>query len=449
MARCKPSVLLNKIGNKKLDATTETSFAVLTDADSCVKLNTRNFFGYKGESVTFNQYNTPDDLFSCLAEDCKNSGTLRVTNTTGTKTSATFLIPSDATEYFAGVVTYYVDLPGAGTYELETTLSDLKDTNQTDADVYTHTITAENGGFYPCVVDLTQLPTSQEGSGWMASENGLTITIALTPPTEESVANFGFSSIYVYDTSEDFEVNDVVKLGCLDELAGDDTIDPADATCFGSGYDPNSISVERSITAKKATPNYWKLNPLMSRGHKTKGWFLHTVEREVTEVTKDGICFGMLQFPDMDLDECAFTKAAIADNCNVTDAELNRVNSPVIMALSEKQFILLDGKVTNSYDAGMMLFHESMIGRKVIVSYPKQADVEHFVADESALTTRRVRASYEKIQTDGVRKVYIFNNVLITSFPQTINGEETTFEFTLSIQRDRNNRFYEVFRITE
>lgn len=449
MARCKPSTLLNKVTDKKIDKKTEIDFAVLTDADSCVRLNTRNYVSYVGESVAFNQYQVPSDLFSCLAEDCKNSGTLYVSNTAGKESAASFVIPSDATEYFAGVMTFYLDLPAAGQYEWKVTISDLKNTTQSNADVYVKTVMAKQPGYQPCVVDFTQLPDEQAGEGWQASENGIYVTIAAKATSEEILPKIGFSSIYVYDSIEDFEVNDVVTLGCLDELAGDDTIDATDATCISAGYDPNSISVERTVTAKQASSNAWKLNPLMSRGTKTRGWYLHTDERIVAEVVRDGRRYGMIQFADMELSECAFTKAQLSDNCNVTDAELHRVNSPVPMAIQEKQFIVLDGTTTEIYDAGMILFHESMIDREIIVKYPKQSDVEHFVADEDALETRRVRASYTKTQSDGVRKVFIFNNVLITSFPQTINGEETSFSFTLSIQRDRNGRFFEMYRITE
>ena len=43
---------------------------------------------------------------------------------------------------------------------------------------------------------------------------------------------------------------------------------------------------------------------------------------------------------------------------------------------------------------------------------------------------------------------YIFNNVLVTSFPTTLsNTDETTFEFEVSIQKDNNGRFFEVQKL--
>lgn len=447
--RCKNDTLMNKIGIRKVDKLTEVTFAVLQDADSCVKLNTKNYHAFEGNNATFNQYRVPEDMFSCLAEGCKNTGTLLVTGGAGATTSATFVIPSDSTEYVAGVVTYYLDLPVPDNYSVEVTISDLKDTNQTNADVYDSTVTAEHKGFYPMVVDLSQAPQAQKGNGWQPTENGVMIKIAVTPADAATVSSIGFSSIYIFDSSEDLEVNDVVKVGCIDELTGEIAIDPADTTCFGISYDETSIEIERTLTGKSVTENYWKLNPLMHKGKKSKGWYIHTEEREVVPTVVDGRNYGLIQLPDLQLEECAFTKAQISDNCDVTTASLNRVNTPVPMVINERQFIVMDGTTTNKYDAGKVLFHSDIVGQKVIISYPKEADVEHFIADETQINYRRVRMTVQQEQTDDVHQVYIFNNVLVTSFPMTINNEETSFEFTLSIQRDKNGVFFEEYRIIE
>jgi len=227
------------------------------------------------------------------------------------------------------------------------------------------------------------------------------------------------------------------------------TVDPVDASCWGSGYDPTSISIERTITAGKVSPNWWKLNPLMSKGTKTNGWYIPGDEREVLSTTINGVEYGYVQFPDMQIEECAFTTAAIADKCNVTDSTLNRVNTPVLVDLNERQFIVLDGTTTESTDAGMILLHSSLVGLSVIVSYPKKAVVEQYLANDEALDERRVRMSFTEVQTDGIKNVFVYNNVLVTSFPGTINNEETSFEFTISIQRDRNGNFFEKYRIVD
>ena len=447
MTRCTNDTLISKIGMKTLSKLVEVDFAVLADIDSCVKVNTKNYIDYTGESATFNTYNVPEDMFNCLAEGCKNTGTLTVTNGVGSPSAASFAVTADATEFVAGVITHYVHLPAAGTYELALGISDIANQSQSNAYVYKKTIVAKSEGFYPVVVDLSKVPDEQVGTGWTATESGIIIHIEVTPE-ETILGNIGFSSIYVYNSIEDFEVNDVVKIGCLDEFTGDLTVDPVEASCFGGGYDATSIAIERTLTGKSVTSNYWKLNPLMSKGNQTTGWVIQTTEKTVAETVIDGVSYGYVQLPDMNMEECAFTTASIADSCNITDSLLSRVNTPVVVDINEKQFIVLDGSAS-ALDAGKILFHASLIGKELVVSYPKKVDVEHFVGNEDSLDTRRVRMSFTQEQTDGVKQNYVYNNVLITSFPGTVNKEETTFSFTISVQRDKNGNFFEMYRIAE
>lgn len=449
MAKCKNSALISKITTQKLDKRVEVDFAVLNDLDSCVKINTKNYVDYEGVSATFTPYSTPDDMFNCLAEGCRNTGTLTVSGTADDTVSAEFSVLADATEFVGGIVTYYLKLPTAGEYAVKTEISDINETPVVNSDIYEQVITPNFEGFYPIVLDLSKTPSYESGEGWDVSESGIILKISVTAADETVIPIIGFSSISIFDSLEEFEVNDVVKLGCLSEIAGDLTADATDASCFGGGYDPSSVSVERTITAGQVTPNFWKLNPLMVKGDKEKGWIINTVEQVVKETTINGVRYGYVQLSDMNTDECAFTKVTIADNCNVTDAELSRVSSPVVVDLNQKQFIVLDGNLTTAADRGKVLFNSELIDEKVIISYPQTADVENFVATDEFMNERKVRMSFMLEQNDGVKIVYIYNNVLITSFPGTINNEETTFPFTISIQRDKDGRFFEMNRITQ
>ena len=451
MARCRNDVLMSKIGMKKLTKLTEVDFSVYTDISSCVKAVTKNYKEVTAETASYNAHKRPDDLFNCLPEGCNNTGTLTLTGAVGEEVSAKFPILGDAFEFFAGLITYYVYLPATagGKYTVTSSISDI---SETDSDVYTQTVTVTSEGFYPIVVDLSQVPTSETGAGWTASSNGINLEIAVRDDDALVAPIIGLSSIYVYDSIEDFEVNDIVKVGCVDEIGGDITVDPTDATCFGAEYDQNTIAVEKTVVGKSVTENYWKLNPLMRRGEKTVGWVPTTVELEVASTTIDGKSYGYVQLANMNLDECQFTSAQIADNCNVTDSTLRRVSSPIALNINEKQFIVLDGLTTAIEDAGKILFHESLIGQKVVISYPKIADVEHFEANENSMEGKRVRMTTTREQTDGTRVITIYNNVLITSFPDSISLEETTFEFTIKIERDKkgtDGNFFEVYRATE
>lgn len=449
MARCKNEALLSKIGVEKINKLMEVDFSVLTDTDKCMKVNTKNYLGTTGTSAAYNAYRVPEDMFNCLAEGCRNSGSLMMSGTAGAAVGATFAVPYDATDFFAGVCTYYLYFMGAGSYEVTAKVSDISDRNQKNADVYGQEVTVAGEGFLPFMLDFSTAPKTQEGTGWAASVNGAVVGISVKNKDDSLAPNAGVSSLYFYSSLEDFEVNDVVKVGCLDEIAGDLTVDPVDASCWAAEYDPTSISIERTITARSVTPNYWKLNPLLGKGDKTDGWVIKSIEKEVLPVTVNNVKYGYVQLTDMQMDECGFTTAAISGKCNVTDSALSRVNTPIPVALGERQFIILDGRTTVPDDAGKILLNEAMVGLNIAVSYPQKASIEQLVASDDRLGETRVRMSFKETHKDGVEYVYVYNNVLITSFPQTINNEETTFEFTLSIQRDGNGNFFEKNRILD
>lgn len=453
MARCKGDELLAKISINKLDKTMEVDFAVLTDLDNCIKANAKNYAGViNADSSVFYQYRTPPDMFNCLAVGCRNGGTLMVTGDSARQMRVKYFLAYDATEIVAGVATMYYYFPAAGTYHVGITLSDAASETMLDSDYYEQPVIVSAEGFHPVVFDFSKVPSLVSGNGWQATASGAYFMVGLRPAAQVAGAplTWGISSFYFYNSIEEFEVNDVVKIACLTEISGDSTIDAVDAACWGAGYDPASVAIEKTITGGSVTPNYWKLNPLVSKGQKTDGWFIQSSSKEIAgPIVVDGLLYGYIQVPDMFTDECAFTTAAIADECNVTDSHLSRVSSPVPIDLNERQFIVQDGKTTAATDAGRILFHPSRVGLKVVFSYPKASSVEHFVANDENVNARRTRMTYTETQTDGVKSVYIFNNVLVTSFPGSIGSEEPTFSFTISIQRDRNGNFYERFRITD
>ena len=455
MSRCSNDLLISKVGIKPLNKTIEVDFSVLTNTESCVKINTRDYLTHPELPVEpvgtpkFNQFLTPPDMFACLADGCKNSGTLMLHRTSGpgVPVSAQFINRSDATEFAAGVITYYAYFPTAGRYHLTTRISDVLDLTMQYQDVYFTEVDVP-AGFYPVIVDLSKAPQSTvgpNGNGWTPTERGITVLLEAAPLDSGVIIQAGFSSIFIYNSIEDFQVNDTVKVGCIDEFSGEFTLDARDASCFGIGYDPASIAIERTITGRSVTANYWKLNPLTKKGELTDGWLPRTVELPVVASDIEG--YGMIYLPDMNMDECGFLLASVAHGC-VTEGMLSRVNTPTPVELESNQFIVLDPTVANQ-DEGVLLFNEDRIGLNMVISYPQRVTAEHFVGNASDLDARRVRMSIVKEQTDGVKTNYVYNNVLVTSFPDSLSDEETTFDFTISVQRDRNGNFYEMFRVID
>lgn len=462
MARCSNNAALGMLGVNKLSDGSKLTFSVLTDLDTCTCANTRNYAVVDTTAETvyaYSPYRVPKDAFSCQPDKCRNTGTLFADIDAGTDGLETFgwvdfPFRYDATEYYAGILTMYVYASEPGTYTVDVRLGDIydlgSDVTAGNWDTYTVSVEFEEPGFRTVVVDLGVAPNSEVGTGWTATTKGSVVRVRITGPAD-TAAEVGVSSICFHDSTDDFETNATIQVACVEDLSNEITLDPVDASCWGQGYDKSSLSLDLTLTAKKATGNYWMLNPLERKGDTTEGFRIASDEREVQSITYNGVTYGYVQFPDMYVQECGFVGASIADQCNVYDAELVRVNSPVPMNISERQFQVMDGTFTEELDAGTILVHESLIGLTIVVTYPKAAVVEEFIADDLNLNNRRVKMTYEMCQTDGSIIQYVYENVLLTSFPMNQSlTDESSWDFSFSIQRaGANQRFYTRYRIVE
>jgi len=449
MPRCKKANLLSKISPGRLNDDVEVSLAVLTDPENCIKINTVNYISFVGNPPTFNRYKMPADAFNCLPVGCTNSGTLLLSGAAGTAVGAKFAANYDATDFFGGLTTFYIEVPTDGTYEIELTISDMTDASQANSDVYSQRVVAKQSGFVPVLVDFSKAPQTQAGTGWSASEKGAIVNVSVKPQTASVIPNIGISSFYFYNSIEELITNAVVKFGCVQSVAKTLTISALETACAMSGYDETSAVLEYTITANNVTPNAWLLNPLLSKSQKNRGWVLSTSEKIIESTTIDGIDYGYVQVLDLFTEECGFTTAQLAKQCNVHEAELQRVSSPVLVDLDERQFILLDGVLTGVADTGKFLFNKALIGQRVNVSYPAARNIESFDITTDALNTRRVRMAVPTCQSDGVQGVDILDHVLVTSSPLTRNREDTSMEITLSIRRGPDGKFGESNRVVE
>lgn len=446
MSRCKNDALISKIGAKKLQKEVETEFVVLNHLPDCRRINTVKRLSSLA-TAQYNMFLIPQNQFECMREGCVNTGTLTI----GTG-DAKFKAPWDAVEFADGVVTFYVSgSEGTLTFKISS------DSQFKDADSYTvdlSKIHKAEDGFKAVVIDLAKVPTTV-GEGWTPKHTGAYISIKVTPPTGESGTEVGLSSISIFDEMEDFETSATVRLACLSQLGGAFEFEAAEATCFGdAGIDIESIdSFEKTVTAKALTPNFHLLNPLYGKGEATKGWDTVTIETEVH--FDDGSVdaeYGVITLPGKMAKECGFISVARANNCNVTDAHLKELRVPNLVDIDEGHFIVLDQSDPAEYAAeevSKIYFNKSLVGETMVVAYPQVVEVEEFVFDVDNIRKRKVRWSYTRTYTDGVKWRFVFDNVIITSFPDELTEEEAEFEFTVTIQKDATGRFGRAYRITE
>ena len=422
--KCKNDAFMKMVGGEKLDKKVEVDFDVQHNLPDCNRINAKKYVQTEAENPSYDQYVIPQNAFECLNPNCVNSGVLY---NGGAKT--VYKTASAGQEFSAGVITFYV------TEDVTSATVTLSNTVEgTNAWSYTVTPGRAVAGFKPVVVDLTKTPTVV-GEGWTPSDASAYIGITLTGNGQT-----GLSSIAIFDEMEDFQTSTHVKVACLTGIDGTWDLDVAESTCFNNGYDTSSRpTFEKTVTGNKVTSNYWRMNPLYQKGSATEGFDIVTEERTVK--ASDG--YGSVLITDMNQNECGFFSAMMAEGCS-TD-ELEKLSIPMVVDLDGGHYLLVD----NGDGTTTVIVNEMYVGKKILISYPKLVEVEEFVISADDINEVRTRMSYTRRYTDGQKYRFVFDNVLVTSFPDAITEDETEFAFTISIQPDVNGRYGRAYKIVD
>lgn len=435
MAKCKNEKFMSTVGVNKLTKNVEVDFDVQRNLPDCQKIMAGKYISATDTSARYDRFKIPKNQFECMQGLCVNTGTLFLT--AGADTVYKFKL--DATEFAAGVLTFYA----LGTTGNATVLiSD--DSTFTNADQYTVDLTKMahgDDGYSAVVVDLSQTPTDV-GTGWSTDGDAIYVKITLSAGT-------GLSTIAMFESMDDFAVSTHVIARCLTGVDGSFDLDVAERTCFKGGqYDTSELSgIEKTVSYKAITPNFWKLLPMYKKGYLTKAWDRETVEMTVKALT--GTDYGYVTLDDIDQSECGFISIQVLYDCrdsqNVSEAMLNRLAIPSQVDMDGGHYQLID----NGDGTTTILFNAMHIGRNILVAYPKVVEVaDSFEITDEDVNEVHTRMSYVKCFTDGSKFRFVYNNVLITSFPDALTeDEEAEGELTINIQRDANGRFGYAYRI--
>lgn len=435
MAKCKNEKFMATVGASKLHNKVEVDFDVQRNLPDCQKISAGKYISTTATAPRFDRFRIPKNQFECMQGSCVNSGTLMV----AANSSEIYKFKLDAAEFAAGVLTFYA-LGTAGTAEVQ-----ISDTPEfTNADKYTVQLADMahgTDGYSAVVVDLAQTPTDV-GTGWSAEGEAIYVKITLSAAT-------GLSTIAMFEDMDDFAVSTHVIARCLSGIDGSWDLDVAEETCFKKGqYDTSDLQgIEKTVSYRGITPNYWRMMPMYKKGNLIKAWDKETVE--VTVKALSGTNYGFVKLDDIDQDECGFISVQALYDCresqNMSDALLYRLAIPSKVDVDEDHYQLID----NGDGTTTILFNEVHIGMSMLISYPKVVDVtDSFDITDEEVNEVRTRMSYVRCYTDGTKYRFIFDNVLITSFPDAMTeDDDAEGEFTVSIQRDANGRFGYAYRI--
>lgn len=435
MAKCKNEKFISTVGTNKLNKNTEVDFDVQRNLPDCQKRNAGKYVSTTASAPRFDRFRIPKNQFECMQGACINSGTLMAE----ANSEEVYKFKLDAAEFAAGVLTFYA-LGTTGNAEV--TISDSVDF--INADKYTVALADMahgTDGYTAVVIDLSQTPTDI-GDGWSASGNAIYVKVKLTAAT-------GISTIAMFESMDDFAVSAHIIARCLTGVDGSFDLDVAEESCFKKGsYDTADLqNIEKTVSFRAITPNYWLMNPMYNKGSLTKAWDKETVEATVKALS--GTDYGYVTLDDIDQEECGFISIQALYDCresqNVSDALLKRLAIPSKVDVDEDHYQLID----NGDGTTTILFNEVHIGRDVLISYPKTVDVtDSFDISDENVNEVRMRMSYPKCMTDGSKWRFVYNNVLVTSFPDALSeDDDAEGEFTISIQRDENGRFGYAYRI--
>jgi len=437
MAKCKNEKFMSTVGAGKLTNKVEIDFDVQRNLPDCQKINAGRYVSTTATSPRFDRFKIPKNQFECMQGSCVNSGTLLLE--AGAETVYKFKL--NATEFAAGVLTFYA-LGTTG--DAEVTISDTVEF--INADKYTVSLADMahgDDGYSAVVVDLTKEPTDV-GTGWNTSGEAIYVKIKLSAGT-------GISTIAMFEDMDDFAVSTHVIARCLSGIDGSWDLDVAEETCFKKGqFDTSDLQgIEKTVSFRGITPNYWRMMPMYKKGSLTKAWDKETVEMTIKALT--GTEYGYVTLDDIDQNECGFISIQALYDCreskNIADALLERLSIPSRVDMDENHYQLVD----NGDGTTTILFNSVHIGRSILISYPKVVDVvDSFDITDEEVNEVRTRMTYTRCYTDGTKQRFIFNNVLVTSFPDALTeDDDAEGEFTISIQRDANGRFGYAYRIID
>lgn len=400
-----------------------------------------------GGYTHYDRKDVPNDLINCEPIKCLNTGTFNIVSQNG-QVGVKYQVRSNSDDFAKGFNLFYVKAPRAGKYTLKVVVSDFYDEGQKDAYVYTYNLDVAVPGHLLRTVDFTDTGAmTQIGKGWIPSDYGITISYYITYEDDKSVTNeIGLSSFMIVNDRTELKKFSNVLLSCLTSFTHNISVPATDARCFGRQYDPTQIEISKEITATTTSCNDYWLNPLQTKTNTLTSGIPITDEFKVKEITIENKKYGSFVIPDLYYKDCN-TITISSDLCDCT--YLGRVPMSPSVKLLEDEFIVLTEEQYGK-NRGTVLISDYYVGKKVLVTYNGEREVELIVANDKRLNKTHFRVTQPIINTRGIKEYLIFNNVLITENSREFSTEgEITLSLTLTISRDSNGNFYELRRNME
>lgn len=439
--------------------------------DYLVEHNAKNYHTITdGILQSFDPTTLPPDLVRCNESKCHMTGTLWLNSQAVSKVSdvissdedvavgvetsgnlrvagADYRIRGDFSTAVFGFNFLYLDYLAEKGGTLTVTIADYDDEEFTNSYNYTvHLPKKTTLGFEVFQIALgdPMAIKSQKGTGWVPttpSTNGIHIKYTITLNTE-TYANspIGLSSIkFICDKSELHKADNVI-LSCLQSIAPNISVDATDASCFGQQYDKDSASVEFSVEARTRSKNDYWLNPFERKGDKIFAPLPKTKLLEVKPITIDGRDFGYFHLPDLS-SGCNSIIVSLGEECE--GIYLEPLQAPQLTSIDETEFIAIYQESSEAF--GDVYVEKRHIGKKALVTYDADTEVDHFIADGEKMDSFESEFIVPLIQDGGIEE-YVRFYALVTEHSMELNNtDEASLSLTLSVVR-KNGKWYDRYR---
>lgn len=452
MNKCRGKCNIQLQGSKIQDKELKVYANVSTPIQTCVKIRADRHSGVTSDlgdpTETFKKFERPRDVLTCPEPLCNTTGTLYVGflgsgEGPAAGTHIKYEVEELLKDYYEGVVNAYFTFRNPGSYTIVTKVYDKADPSN-GVEFTDVVVIGENEPLPKFVVLPHSMDTAE--TKLKPSDNPFVIEYIITPNDAASAQHeVGISTISMTKTKQDWENNATVVLSCIDTFDMPNTVDLADATCFGQEINPDSVELEITLSVQQMSANYMLLNPLIHSAADEVVAKMVCLGGTAETIKCCGKEFTGMRLPGYYLEECGYTVVSI-EACDAVSGALKYSTIKNFDKPDQQNYKILTD--TNTGDV-FAVISDDYLGEKLTVIYPRAADAEIMEATTEFDDGRRTRIRIPFSFTNGRSGYFEFDDVIITSFPLGWSTtENVASEFTIRV-RKHDNVFYRVVMFTD
>lgn len=386
---------------------------------------------------TYVDYNRPTDAIQCSSGTCPNTlGTLNAAPQGGAVALAqlTLSLSGDYSELFNGIIRFFVETNNVADanavvhVEIADTVSDLG----TNSDDYEITLSGNAPDFLPYLVDLSQAPTTVNGTGWGQATTGVAVRIELDAVPTGTV---GFSTFEWYEDLVDINSPKLIKAYCLDGLSLNRTYEVVESPCKEL-ISVTDKAVEFTVTVNSETDDLYEVMVDAQRTDDTTVIERREISKTVTSFTDPvtSVGRGQISLPEISSDVCIPVDVLVTSRCddNGGSTILREVtNYSPDQEIPVGYFYVARGEYDSSVN-NTILVNSDYVDDEVVVDY--YVDVTGTKIVETDDFQNVVMSMFWDLEIGDRKRTYEIPRAVVTAFNRSAAlNDNHTWELTIQV----------------